>query len=142
MKSYDQLKQELYEMHSNWMWGTRSDVAVDELGPIHDLEDDNVISKLNQFVSSIGIREYLIPENAIDIMRRKLMLFGITFGEVDIVGESGEVESPIVQYGGEYGKNTDSAPDEIIDQKDSGRRILFTYEQTPGGTYTILSKIV
>ena len=42
-----------------------------------DLTDDSVIEKLNAFVGSIGIKEYLNPEEAVNELRQKLMRVGI-----------------------------------------------------------------
>ena len=39
---------------------------VDEDGNLMDLTDDSVIEKLNAFVGSIGIKEYLNPEAAVN----------------------------------------------------------------------------
>ena len=38
---------------------------IDEDGNLMDLTDDSVIEKLNAFVGSIGIKEYLNPEAAV-----------------------------------------------------------------------------
>ena len=74
-----------------------------------DLSDDSVIEKLNAFVGSIGDKEYLNPEGAVNELRNKLMRVGINFGDVQFTGEQGEVSLPLVKHGGVYGKDTDSA---------------------------------
>ena len=56
--------------------------AVDEDGNLMDLTDDSVIEKLNAFVGSIGIREYLNPEAAVNELRQKLMRIGLHFEDV------------------------------------------------------------
>lgn len=137
MKSYEQIRQDLQEVMS-----TRSDIAVDENGGLFNLNDDAVVEKLNQFVSSIGIREYIIPENAVNILRRKLGLFGISFGDVNMVEDSGEVELPLVQYGGKFGKDLDTPYDEFINEDETDRAINFVYERTSSGTFAVLARIV
>jgi len=137
MKSYEQIRQDLQEVMS-----TRSDIAVDENGGLFDLNDDAVVEKLNQFVSSIGIREYIIPENAVSILRRKLGLFGISFGDVNMVEDSGEIEIPLVQYGGKFGKDLDTPYDEFINEDETGRSINFVYERTSAGSFAVLARIV
>lgn len=137
MKSYEQIRQDLQEVMS-----TRSDIAVDENGGLFDLNDDAVVEKLNQFVSSIGIREYIIPENAVNILRRKLGLFGISFGDVNMVEDSGEIELPLVQYGGKFGKDLDTPYDEFIKEDETDRSINFVYERTSSGTFAVLARIV
>ena len=44
---------------------------IDDDGHLKDLSDDSVIEKLNAFVGSIGMKEYLVPEKAIDELRQK-----------------------------------------------------------------------
>ena len=63
---------------------------IDEDGNLMDLSDDSVIEKLNAFVGSIGEREYLNPEGAVNELRNKLMRVGINFGDVQFTGEQGE----------------------------------------------------
>ena len=63
---------------------------IDDDGHLKDLSDDSVIEKLNAFVGSIGMKEYLVPEKAVDELRQKLMRVGIHFGDVQFTGESGE----------------------------------------------------
>ena len=66
-------------------------VLIDEDGNLMDLSDDSVIEKLNAFVGSIGIKEYINPEAAVNELRQKLMRVGINFGDVQFTGEEGEI---------------------------------------------------
>ena len=114
---------------------------IDEDGNLMDLSDDSVIEKLNAFVGSIGIREYLNPEKAVDELRNKLMRVGINFGDVQFTGEQGEVSIPLVKHGGVYGKDTDSAAEEIVNETESGRSINFVYERLATGTHKVFAQI-
>ena len=99
---------------------------IDEDGNLMDLTDDSVIKKLNAFVGAIGIKEYLNPEaQAVNELRQKLMRVGINFGDVQFTGEEGEISVPLVKHGGVYGKDTDSAPEEVVNETESGRSIRF-----------------
>ena len=69
---------------------------IDDDGHLKDLSDDSVIEKLNAFVGSIGMKEYLVPERPVDELRQKLMRVGIHFGDVQFTGESGESTIPLL----------------------------------------------
>ena len=115
--------------------------AVDEDGNLMDLTDDSVIEKLNAFVGSIGMKEYLVPEKAIDELRQKLMRVGIHFGDVQFTGESGEMSMPIIARGGKFGKELDTPMDEFMDEPESGRSINFVFERLATGTHKVLAQI-
>ena len=114
---------------------------IDEDGNLMDLSDDSVIEKLNSFVGSIGIKEYLNPEAAVNELRQKLMRVGINFGDVQFTGEEGEISVPLVKHDGIYGKNTDSAPEEVVNETESGRSINFVFEKLPTGTHKVFAQI-
>ena len=133
MKSF---KQHIKEMH-----GGQHNVAVDlDINPA-ELGNPEVVKKLNAFVGSIGVREYLNPEAAVNELRNKLMRVGINFGDVQFTGEQGEISVPLVKHGGVYGKDTDSAPEEIVNETESGRSINFVYEKLPTGTHKVFAQI-
>ena len=98
---------------------------IDDDGHLKDLSDDSVIEKLNAFVGSIGMKEYLVPEKAVDELRQKLMRVGIHFGDVQFTGESGESSIPLVKHGGAYGKDLDTPADEVVNEQESGRVLNF-----------------
>ena len=114
---------------------------IDDDGHLKDLSDDSVIEKLNAFVGSIGMKEYLVPEKAIDELRQKLMRVGIHFGDVQFTGESGESSIPLVKHGGVYGKDLDTPADEVVNEQESGRVLNFVYERLPTGTHKVFAQI-
>ena len=61
-------------------------VHIDEDGNLFDINDDAVVEKLNAYVGSIGMREYLNPEAAVNELRQKLMRIGLHFGDVQFTG--------------------------------------------------------
>ena len=115
---------------------------IDEDGNLMDLTDDSVIEKLNAFVGSIGIKEYLVPEKAVDELRQKLMRIGLHFEDVQFTGNEGEVSLPLVMNGGAFGKSVDTPIDEFDDEKESGRSINFVFEKLPSGTHKVMAQIV
>tara|TARA_Y100001937_G_scaffold75980_1_gene103201 strand:- start:284 stop:679 length:396 start_codon:yes stop_codon:yes gene_type:complete len=118
----------------------QSDTADEDMNMM-DLSDDSVIEKLNSFVGSIGMKEYLVPEKAVDELRQKLMRVGINFGDVQFTGESGDMSVPLIKHGGVYGKDTDTSPEEIVNETESGRSINFVYEKLPTGTHKVMAQI-
>jgi len=106
-----------------------------------NLNDDSVVERLNAFVGAIADREYLVPEHAVEELRQKLHRVGIDFGDVQFTGESGEVSVPLTMFGGVYGKDTDSKPEEIVNETESGRTLNFTFEKV-AGSHKVYAQIV
>ena len=120
----------------------RTNNIIDDDGHLKDLSDDSVIEKLNAFVGSIGMKEYLVPEKAVDELRQKLMRIGLHFEDVQFTGNEGEVSLPLVMNGGAFGKSVDTPIDEFDDEKESGRSINFVFEKLPSGTHKVMAQIV
>ena len=112
---------------------------IDEDGNLMDLSDDSVVEKLNAFVGSIGMKEYLVPEKAVDELRQKLMRVGIHFGDVQFTGESGDMSVPITKP--IFGKDLDTPAEEIVNEEETGRSINFVYEKLPTGTHKVMAQI-
>ena len=102
---------------------------IDDDGHLKDLSDETVIEKLNAFVGSIGMKEYLNPEAAVNELRQKLMRIGLHFEDVQFTGNEGEVSLPLIMNGGKFGKADDTPVDEFMDEKESGRSINFVFEK-------------
>ena len=115
--------------------------AVDEDGNLMDLTDDSVIEKLNAFVGSIGMKEYLNPEAAVNELRQKLMRIGLHFEDVNFGDMQGSVSMPLIMNGGKFGKADDSEVDEFMNEQESGRSIEFVYEKLPTGTHKVFAQI-
>ena len=113
----------------------------DEDWNLMDLNNEDHIKKLNAFVGSIGMREYLVADKAIDELREKLSRMGIQFGDVTFTEDSGTISVPLVKHGGVYGKDTDSAPEEVVNETESGRSIRFVFEKLPTGTHKVFAQI-
>ena len=70
----------------------------DEDWNLMDLNNEEHIKKLNAFVGSIGMREYLVADKAIDELREKLSRVGIQFGDVTFTEDSGSISVPLVKH--------------------------------------------
>ena len=112
---------------------------IDEDGNLMDLSDDSIVEKLNAFVGSIGMKEYLVPEKAVNELRQKLMRVGVHFGDVQFTGESGDMSVPITKP--IFGKDLDTPADEIVNEEETGRSINFVYEKLPTGTHKVMAQI-
>jgi hypothetical protein len=114
----------------------------------NELANPETLKRINAFVGSMGDMEYLVPEHAVNKLREKLGRLGISFGEVNMVGEEGEISVPLTQFGGRYGKDTDTPADETIEDDgishkvEGGLSLTLAYEQTEGGSYFVRAKIV
>ena len=115
---------------------------IDDDGHLKDLSDETVIEKLNAFVGSIGMKEYLNPEAAVNELRQKLMRIGLHFEDVNFGDMQGSVSMPLIMNGGKFGKADDSEVDEFMNEQESGRSIEFVYEKLPTGTHKVFDKIV
>ena len=114
---------------------------IDDDGHLKDLSDETVIEKLNAFVGSIGMKEYLNPEAAVNELRQKLMRIGLHFEDVNFGDMQGSVSMPLIMNGGKFGKADDSEVDEFMNEQESGRSIEFVYEKLPTGTHKVFAQI-
>ena len=78
-----------------------------------DISNPAVLQRVNAFVGSIGDREYLIPENAINQLRNFLMRIGLQFPVVETPLAS-TISLPLSQWGGRFGKDLDTPFDEFV----------------------------
>ena len=58
---------------------------------VHNIQDADVLKRVNGFVGAIAEREYLKPQFAVDELREKLQRIGLTVSPCDITGDSGKV---------------------------------------------------
>ena len=114
---------------------------------LHDISKDDVVKQLNAFVQSIAMREYVNPKGALLQLQGKLATIGLSFDVPEMPGEKGKVVAELTQYGGRYGKDTDTNYDEVIN--DDGiahrgieRKLEIEYETVRHGCTKVYAKIV
>ena len=66
-----------------------SDAVEDGSIGAHNIQDPDVLKRVNAFVGSIAEREYMKPQFAIDELREKLHRIGLTVSSVDMTGDKG-----------------------------------------------------
>ena len=114
---------------------------------IQDIANLEVLKKVNAFVGSIADREYLNANHAIAELRQKLARIGVSFGDVNLYEDEGEVSVPIAQWGGRYGKDTNTPYDEVINDDgvshrvDGGLSINFKYMDLDNGSCKVFAAI-
>ena len=110
-----------------------------------NIEDADVLKKVNAYVGSIAEREYLNPQAAVDQLRNNLNKIGLTVSQVDIEGESGTVNAEVTQFGGRFGKDVDGQDindDGISPRKEGGLKLEVKYETLQSGTSKVYAKLV
>ena len=112
---------------------------------VHNIENADVLKRVNAFVGSIAEREYLKPQQAVDELREKLHRIGLTVSPCDIEGDSGTVTCEVKQFGGRFGKDTDGSDindDGISHRKEGGLKMEVKYETLQNGTSKVYAKLV
>ena len=123
---------------------TTNSVEDSALGP-HNIQDPDVLKRVNAFVGSIAEREYMRPQFAIDELREKLQRIGLTVSPVDLEGDNGKVTAEVKQFGGRFGKDTDGSDindDGISHKKEGGLKMEISYETLKNGTSKVYAKLV
>ena len=122
-----------------------SDAVEDGSIGAHNIQDPDVLKRVNAFVGSIAEREYMKPQFAIDELREKLHRIGLTVSSVDMAGDKGKVTAEVKQFGGRFGKDTDGSDindDGISHKKEGGLKVEISYETLRNGTSKVYAKLV
>ena len=112
---------------------------------VHNIENADVLKRVNAFVGSIAEREFIKPQHAVDELREKLHRIGLTVSPVDLNGDNGKVTAEVKQFGGRFGKDTDGSDindDGISHKKDGGLKLEVSYETLKNGTSKVYAKLV
>ena len=126
--------------------GTATSNAVED-GSISaaNIQDPEVLKRVNAFVGSIAEREYIKPQFAIDELKEKLTRIGLTCGDCVLEGDSGKTTVELKQFGGRFGKDTDGSDindDGISHKREGGLKMEVSYETLKNGTSKVYAKLV
>ena len=141
------LKQHIKEhMYNGGQVGSATSNAVED-GSISaaNIQDPEVLKRVNAFVGSIAEREYIKPQFAIDELKEKLTRIGLTCGDCVLEGDSGKTTVELKQFGGRFGKDTDGSDindDGISHKKEGGLKMEVSYETLKNGTSKVYAKLV
>ena len=111
----------------------------------HNIDNPDVLKRVNAFVGAISEREFIKPQHAIDELREKLNRIGLNVSAVDMNGDSGKVTAEVKQFGGRFGKDTDGSDindDGISHRKEGGLKLEVSYETLKNGTSKVYAKLV
>jgi len=102
---------------------SHQDLAVDKnMNPAAFINPE-VLRKMNAWVGTIAGSPFVLPEEAVAVLRNSLMKIGLTFDAIDessypaAEGESKNVSLPLTLFGGRFGKSVDT-PHEEFEQDD------------------------
>jgi hypothetical protein len=138
-------KEHLKEDHGQGVGVSTSNSPEDGSIGVHNIQDADVLKKVNAFVGSIADCEYLKPQFAVDQLREKLQRIGLTVSPCDMEGDSGKVTCEVKQFGGRFGKDTDGSDlndDGISHRKEGGLKLEVSYETLKNGTSKVYAKLV
>ena len=111
----------------------------------HNIENPEVLKKVNAFVGAIAEQEYINPEAALEQLGNKLKTIGLELGNVDMKGANGKVSVEVSQFGGRFGKDLDGSDlndDGISHRKEGGLKLEVSYETLKNGSSKVFAKLV
>ena len=137
-------KQMLKEDHTGIGVATANSVEDSNIGA-HNIENADVLKRVNAFVGSIAEQEYLNPKAALEALANKLKTIGLEISPVEMTGDNGKVTAEVTQFGGRFGKDLDGADlndDGISHRKEGGLKLEVSYETLKNGTSKVFAKLV
>tara|TARA_R100001509_G_scaffold65189_1_gene35967 strand:+ start:15 stop:461 length:447 start_codon:yes stop_codon:yes gene_type:complete len=111
----------------------------------HNIENAEILKRVNAFVGSIAEQEYLNPKAAVEALANKLKTIGLEISPVEMTGDNGKVTAEVTQFGGRFGKDLDGADlndDGISHRKEGGLKLEVSYETLKNGTSKVFAKLV
>jgi hypothetical protein len=114
----------------------------------HNIENPEVLKQVNAFVGAIADREYINPSHAINELKEKLARIGLSFGNVILEGDKGSVTVDLKQFGGRFGKDVDTKPEDVINddgishRKTGGLKLEFNFEKISNNTSKVYAKLI
>jgi len=148
MKTFKQMLKEGYKQdkYGAGQVGTATSNSPEDsnLGA-HNIENAEILKRVNAFVGSIAEQEYLNPKAAVEALANKLKTIGLEISPVEMTGDNGKVTAEVKQFGGRFGKDldgTDLNDDGISHRKEGGLKLEVSYETLKNGTSKVFAKLV
>ena len=111
----------------------------------HNIDNPDVLKKVNAFVGAIAEQEYMNPQAALEQLGNKLKTIGLQVSNVDMTGDKGKVTAEVSQFGGRFGKDLDGSDindDGISHRKEGGLKLEVSYETLENGSSKVFAKLV
>ena len=121
--------------------GITSDVEPD----FHRIDLDDVRARVNTWLEANCSMEFKTVEAALVQLSLKVQQIGLDFDvQTEVSGDSGSLNIPLSQFGGRFGKDTDTPPSEMLDDdgithRTEGKELVLAvnYEKMPTGGYRV-----
>ena len=143
-------KQHVKEGHMQAKYGagnvgsaTSNSVEDSALGA-HNIQDPDVLQRVNAFVGSIAGQEYLNPKAAMEQLASKLKTLGLDMTIPEMSG-NGTANLEVTQFGGRLGKDIDGSDikdDGISHKKEGCLKLNVKYETLENGSSKVFAKLV
>ena len=111
----------------------------------HNIDNPDVLKKVNAFVGAIAEQEYMNPQAALEQLGNKLKTIGLQVNKVDMSGDKGKVSVEVSQFGGRFGKDLDGSDindDGISHKKEGGLKLQVKYEKLDTGATKVYAKLI
>ena len=109
----------------------------------HDIDDAEVKAKINAVLGHTASSEYMNPQAAVEQMKAKLSLLGLSCQHYDDMefNESGEFDLSFSQYGEQFGKTVDTPHDEF-EKEEKVVSLKVKYERLMNNSYKVYGSLV
>ena len=149
MRSFKQhIKEDNYAGDAQGVGTSDQNSVEDSRMGAHNIENPEVLKQVNAFVGAIADREYINPYHAINELKEKLSRLGLSFGNVVLEGDKGSVTVDLKQFGGRFGKDVDTKPEDVINddgishRKQGGLKLEFNFEKISNNTSKVYAKLI
>mgnify|MGYP001468251051 CR=1 FL=1 len=114
-----------------------------------ELDNADVLRRINAIIGSVGNHEYLVAEHAIQRLRGSLNKIGLSFPATpQMEGSSGSFDLPLSRFGGRFGKDENTPYDEFLDDDgishivEGGLKLNIQYEMIKNSSCKVYAKIM
>ena len=110
---------------------------------VHNVHNPDVLKRVNAFVGSVAMKEYLNPQQAVDELKNKLMRIGLNF-DLTLEGDGGTTTVDVSRFKtfgqADDGQNIDN--DGISDVKEGGLKLNIKHGRASDGTSRVYAKLI
>ena len=115
----------------------------------HRIDLDDVRARVNTWLEANCSMEFKSVEAALVQLSLKVQQIGLDFDvQTEVSGDSGSLNIPLSQFGGRFGKDTDTPPSDMLDDdgithRTEGKELVLAvnYEKMPTGGYRVTGVI-